>query len=123
MTTMTTTPADVEATTAIGDGDILSVAQLRAEANRTEAVLEEFTALIAQIGGWANALPERYVAAPFGTEALSAAVNHVTEAGGDGTAISEALTEVLAALDEADGLGETVSELEADGRVDAFTES
>jgi hypothetical protein len=120
MTTMTTT---AEGTTAIGEGDILSTAQLRAESNRAEAVLEEFTALIGQIGAWANALPERYVAAPFGTEALSTAVNHVTEAGGDATAITEALTEMLAALDEADGLGETVAELEADGRVDAFTES
>jgi hypothetical protein len=121
MTTTTTTTAD--ATTAIGGGEILSTAQLRAEANNAEAVLEAFTALIGQIGAWANALPERYVAAPFGTEALSTAVNHVTEAGGDATAITEALTEMVAALDEADGLGETVSEMQADGRVDAFTQS
>jgi hypothetical protein len=119
---MSTTTIETEGTTAIGTGEIVSVGQLRAEALRAETVLEEFTALIALIGTWANNLPERYVGAPFGTQALSIAVTRVTEASGDATAITEALAEMLAALDEADSLGETVTQLDADGNVAAFTQ-
>ena len=126
MTTQVDAPASTgqhNGTTAIGEGEILSTAQLRGEVTRAEEVLEAFTVLIRQIGGWANGLPERYVACDFGTDALTTAVNHVTEANGDAGAITDALVEILAGLDEADGLGETVTGLEADGRVDAYTAS
>jgi len=114
-----TTTSDTEST-AIGGGEILSTTQLRAEAARAEEVLEEFSALCARLGVWANELPERYVAAPFGTDALTTAVNHVSEAQGDAGGIGEALAEMITGLDEADLLGDKVSELEADGAVDAF---
>ncbi len=116
---MTTTTTGSE-TTAIGGAEILSTAQLRREAETAESVLEEFSALCLRIGQWAQELPERYVAAPFGTDALTAAINHVTEADGAGDEISEALAEIITALDEADGLGEKVTEIEADGQVDSF---
>jgi hypothetical protein len=119
---MTTTTTGSQST-AIGGEEILSTAQLRSEAATAELVLEEFSALCLRIGEWTQELPERYVAAPFGTDALTLAINHVTEADGDGGAISEALAEIVAGLDEADGLGEKVAEIEADGQVDSFKAS
>ena len=104
----------------IGGGDIVSTAGLRGEIAAAEAVLEQFTALIAQIATWAAQLPERYAAAPFGTQALTEAVNHVTDANGNAEQIKDALTEMEAALEEADSLGETVTGIQADGRIDAF---
>ena len=117
---MTSTTSDTEST-AIGGGEITSTTQLRNEAARAEEVLEEFSALCARLGTWANELPERYVSAPFGTDALTLAVNHVSEAQGDAGGIGEALAEIITGLDEADQLGDKVSEIEADGAVDAFT--
>ena len=119
---MTTTTTGSE-TTAIGGAEILSTTQLRAEAETAELVLEEFSAICLRIGEWTQELPERYVAAPFGTDALTTAINHVTEADGAGDAISEALAEIVAGLDEADSLGEKVTEIEADGQVDSFKAS
>lgn len=116
---MSTTTSDTQ-TTAISTGEILTTAQLRSETEHAEAVMEEFAAHAAAIGTWTNALGERYVAAPFGTDALSLAVSHVSEAQGVGSAISEALAEINAACDEADSLGEKVQEIQADGLVDSF---
>jgi hypothetical protein len=118
--TSTATAAPTALTHIIGGGDIVSTAALRGEIAAAEDVLEQFTALIAQIATWAAQLPERYAAAPFGTEALTVAVTHVTDANGDAEQIKDALTEMLAAIDEADSLGETVTGIEADGRIDAF---
>lgn len=120
MTTDTTIAAQ---TTAIGGEEILSTTQLRNEAASAELVLEEFSALCLRIGRWAQELPERYVAAPFGTDALTTAVNAVTEAEGDGAGIGEALAQIVAGLDEADSLGEKVAEIQADGQVDSFKAS
>lgn len=104
----------------IGGGDITSTIGLRREVAAAEDVLEEFSRLIAQIATWAAQLPDRYAEAPFGTDALTTAVNRVTDANRNADAIKDALTEMLAALDEADSLGETVTGIRAHGRIDAF---
>ena len=117
---MTSTTSDTSRT-AIGGGEITCIADLRAEAERAEEVLDEVKVLFAQLGQWANELPDRYIEAKFGTDALSAAINRVTDWGGDGDALAEVLPEILAALDEADALGEKVTEIAADGKVEGFT--
>lgn len=104
----------------IGEGDITSTAGLRGEIANAEGVLEEFADLTRRLATWTGQLPERYNAAPFGTERLTAAVNRVSDAGGVADQIRDALIEMLTALDEADSLGETVTGLQAHGRVDAF---
>jgi hypothetical protein len=104
----------------IGEGDITSTASFRGEIANAEGVLEEFADLTRRIVTWTGQLPDRYNAAPFGTDRLTAAVNRVGDANGDADQIRDGLVEMLDALDEADGLGETVTGLQAHGRVDAF---
>lgn len=104
----------------IGGGDITSTATFRAEAANAEGVLEELTYLALCIDTWTGQLPDRYNAAPFGTERLTTAVNRVGDAREDTGQVRDALTEMLAALDEADSLGETATGLQAHGLVDAF---
>lgn len=104
----------------IGEGDITSTASLRAEVANAEGVLEEFADLIRRVGIWTRQLPDRYNAAPFGTERITASVNRICESRLNDNQIRDALAAMLAALDEADSLGETVTGLQAHGRVDAF---
>ena len=104
----------------IGEGDITSTASLRVEIANAEGVLEEFADLTRRISEWVGALPERYNAAPFGTDRLTTAVNRVSDADGVADQIRDALVEMLDALNEADSFGETVTGLQANGRVDAF---
>ena len=116
---MSTTTSDTQ-TTAISTGEIITTAQLRSEATHAEGVLEEFNEERAKIGEWVGALSDRYVSAEFGTTALTAAVNAVAEAQGQSVQISEALAQMIAALDEADAIGDAAEEIKADGNVDAF---
>jgi hypothetical protein len=93
---------------------------LRAEMAAAEDLASTARQLLDTLRQWSEALVESYIDAPFGTQALSAAVAGLIDTTNDPVALVDALTTMRAALDEADALGEAGEAIEAEGDVAAL---
>ena len=122
-TTPEETPVSTTPNTTVGGTELATLAELRAEIGEVDARIAEAAELLSVVIDWAATLPERYVAAPFGTDGLNGAVVAAAEALASLPNLDE-LAELLATVTDeatkADALGEVADELGATGDVGAF---
>ena len=120
MTTTTNTSAVSASAFGLG-GELQNVGDLRREGNTITALLEQFEALGTVIMGWAETLPERYQAAPFGTQNLQVAVNGI----GENAQMAGDMGQYIGLLDQAcanaQGLGEQIAAQRAEGETSGYT--
>jgi hypothetical protein len=116
-------PVSTNPSTTVGGGELATLSELRAEIGEVDTRIVEAAELLSVVIDWAVTLPERYVAAPFGTDGLNTAVVAAAEALASIPNLDE-LAELLATvIDEAtkaEALGEVADELGATGDVGAF---
>lgn len=120
-TPVSTTPNTI--TAAVGGTELATLADLRAEIGDVDTRITEAAELLSVVTDWAATLPERYVAAPFGTDGLNTAVVAAAEALASIPNLDD-LVELLATVvnetAKAEALGEVADELGATGDVGAF---
>ena len=118
---MSTTPNTT--TTAVGGTEMATLADLRSEIGDVDTRITEAAELLSVVIDWAATLPERYVAAPFGTDGLNTAVVAAAEALAsipNLDDLAELLATVVNETAKAEALGEVADELGATGDVGAF---
>jgi vacuolar-type H+-ATPase subunit I/STV1 len=111
--------------TSIGAGELTSVQQLLAEIRGAAPRLEQLHTELTELGEWVSGLPERYVAAEFGTKAITDGVGAVAEtnpAAADQVIVqlTEALQALYGAAREAEIVTEAADTVQAEGNLSGF---
>jgi hypothetical protein len=113
-----------DTTTHAGGAELTNTGDLRAEVIAMQTLIEEAEILGALLQTWQNGLSDAYesgnAAGGPKTRALDEAVAAVSEAGADGAAFGDALSEIRLACDQADALGEEAASMGADGHTKGF---
>ena len=107
--------------------ELTNTAVLRAEIKGVTQDIEAASAHVKALTVWTGALPERYAAADWGTKNLTIAVHAAGETHSGLKVALKALDELRAAnelliraLNEADGLGEHIETVKAEGKTEGF---
>ena len=113
-----------DTTTHAGGAELTNTGDLRAEVIAMQTLIEEAEILGALLQTWQTGLPDAYesgnAAGGPKTRALDEAVAAVSEAGADGAAFGDALSEIRLACDQADALGEDAASMGADGHTQGY---
>ncbi|WP_407568337.1 hypothetical protein QK900_15655 (plasmid) [Arsenicicoccus dermatophilus] len=111
------------AATQMGQTELTSLADVRAEAHRAAALMEVLSEYVAAVRAWGEYLPERWGSAEWGTADLDRAVAEVseaTEALVDAEGILEALEGIHRAIERAEDLADVLAEHGAYGDTRGF---